>query len=149
MENMKAVRVHSYGCHDVLRCEDSRGPRPASGEVLVRAHAAAVNPVSGVVEAVGPGVSLLDDARCARFHTAGLKAVRKVLIHGGLEESAASRSNLSGGRAHTSRAQLPAVTDAGKIKPIVDTVLPLSGARQAQEMNESGHSRAKIVLKVA
>lgn len=46
-------------------------------------------------------------------------------------------------------AEIAKLIDAGKIKPIVDTVLPLSEARRAQELNEKGHSRAKIVLKVA
>jgi NADPH:quinone reductase-like Zn-dependent oxidoreductase len=45
--------------------------------------------------------------------------------------------------------EIAKLIEAGKIKPIVDTVLPLSEARRAQEMNETGHSRAKIVLKVA
>lgn len=46
-------------------------------------------------------------------------------------------------------AEIAKLIDAGKLKPIVDTVLPLSEARRAQELNQSGHSRAKIVLKVA
>ena len=77
---MKAVRVHEYGGVDVLRLEDAPRPDPGPGEVLVRVHAAAVNPVdwkvragylrewmkyklpmipgwdfSGVVESAGPG----------------------------------------------------------------------------------------------
>src|SRR5437660_5646083 len=39
--------------------------------------------------------------------------------------------------------------DAGKMKPLVETVLPLSEARRAHELNETGHSRGKTVLKVA
>jgi NADPH:quinone reductase-like Zn-dependent oxidoreductase len=46
-------------------------------------------------------------------------------------------------------AEIAKLIDAGKLKPVVDTVLPLSEARHAQELNEKGHSRAKIVLKVA
>jgi NADPH:quinone reductase-like Zn-dependent oxidoreductase len=46
-------------------------------------------------------------------------------------------------------AELAALVDSGKIKPIVETVLPLSEARQAHELNETGHARGKIVLKVA
>src|SRR5213080_3398795 len=81
MENMKAVRVHNYGGPEVLRFEDAPRPTPSSGELLIRVHAASVNPidwkvragymkdyiplplpfipgwdVSGVVAAVGPGV---------------------------------------------------------------------------------------------
>ena len=82
MATMKAVRMHAYGAPDVLKYEDAPRPEPAAGEVLVRIHAAAVNPVdwkiragylkafreypmplilgwdvSGVVESVGAGVS--------------------------------------------------------------------------------------------
>jgi NADPH:quinone reductase-like Zn-dependent oxidoreductase len=76
---MKAVRIHSLGGADVLRFEEAPRPEPASQEMLVRVHAAAVNPVdwkiregllgrillpsvmgsdfSGVVEALGPDVT--------------------------------------------------------------------------------------------
>jgi len=37
---------------------------------------------------------------------------------------------------------------AGKLKPVVETVLPLSDARRAHELNETGHARGKTVLKV-
>jgi NADPH:quinone reductase-like Zn-dependent oxidoreductase len=82
MENMKAVRVHNYGGPEVLRFEDAPRPTPGSGELLIRVHAASVNAidwkaraglvkdyiplplpfipgwdVSGVVEAVGSGVT--------------------------------------------------------------------------------------------
>jgi NADPH:quinone reductase-like Zn-dependent oxidoreductase len=84
MATMKAVRIHEYGGPEVLKYEDAPRPQPAAGEVLIRVHAAGVNPVdrgvrsgflkerlkytlpmipgwdvSGVVEAVGPGVSRL------------------------------------------------------------------------------------------
>jgi NADPH:quinone reductase-like Zn-dependent oxidoreductase len=81
-EFMKAIRMHSYGGPEVLQYEDAPRPRLQEGEVLIRVHAAGVNPldwkvrsgslkgfiqhqlpltpgwdVSGVVEEVGPGVS--------------------------------------------------------------------------------------------
>ena len=87
MENMKAVRVHNYGWPDVLRFEDAPRPTPGSGELLVKVHAASVNPidwkvragymkdyiplplpfipgwdVSGVVEALGSGVTKFERA---------------------------------------------------------------------------------------
>ena len=46
-------------------------------------------------------------------------------------------------------AQIAAIIDEKKIKPIVTTVLPLTDARKAHEMSESRHARGKIVLRVA
>jgi NADPH:quinone reductase-like Zn-dependent oxidoreductase len=75
---MKAVRIHAFGGPDVLRLEDMERPEPRANEMLVRVHAAGVNPVdwkirdglfqgalpmimgidfSGVVESVGSGVT--------------------------------------------------------------------------------------------
>jgi NADPH:quinone reductase-like Zn-dependent oxidoreductase len=78
---MKAVRIHSFGSPDVMQVDEIEAPRPKRGEVLIRVCASSVNPVdfkmrsgefkmpgahmpitlgrdvSGVVEAVGPGVS--------------------------------------------------------------------------------------------
>jgi NADPH2:quinone reductase len=76
---MKAIRVHQFGGPDVMKLEDVPDPKPGPGQVLVRLHAAGVNPVdayvragtytisatlpftpgsdgAGVVEAVGDGV---------------------------------------------------------------------------------------------
>jgi NADPH:quinone reductase-like Zn-dependent oxidoreductase len=79
---MKAIRIHNYGGPEVLKYEDAPRPKPQAGEVLVRVHAAGVNPIdwkvregemkdlwphkfplilgwdlSGVVEELGKGVS--------------------------------------------------------------------------------------------
>ncbi len=76
---MKAIRVHEFGGPEVLKLEEVGTPKPSAGEVLVRIHAAGVNPydtymragtyalkpplpytpgsdAAGVVEAVGDGV---------------------------------------------------------------------------------------------
>jgi NADPH:quinone reductase-like Zn-dependent oxidoreductase len=82
MELMKAVRIHNYGGPEVLRYERAPRPKPADCEVLIRVHAAGINPadwkvreghlrrlvenklplilgwdLSGVIEEVGPGAS--------------------------------------------------------------------------------------------
>jgi NADPH:quinone reductase-like Zn-dependent oxidoreductase len=84
MGTMKAVRMHAYGGPEVLKYEDAPRPKAGPGEVLIRVHAAGVNPVdwkiregylkqtlghslplilgwdlSGVVEGAGPGVTRL------------------------------------------------------------------------------------------
>ena len=314
MENMKAVRVHNYGGPEVLQFEDAPRPTPGSGELLIRVHAASVNPldwkvragymkdyiplplpfipgwdVSGVVEAVGSGVTKFNKgdevygrpdvaahgygayaeyvvaketeaalkpksidhvhattipvgavtAWRALFDTAGLKEGQRVLIHGaagGVGSFAVQLAKWKGahviGTASTRNqaflcdlgvdeaidyektrfedlvddvdvvfdpiggetqkrswktlkkggilvsivgppsveeakkygvrsaflsaqggssllAELATLVDSGKIKPMVEKVLPLSEARQAHELNETGHARGKIVLKVA
>jgi NADPH:quinone reductase-like Zn-dependent oxidoreductase len=44
--------------------------------------------------------------------------------------------------------QIGTLLDAGHMRPIVETVLPLSEARQAYEQAAKGHIRGKIVLRV-
>jgi NADPH:quinone reductase-like Zn-dependent oxidoreductase len=312
MENMKAVRIHNYGGPEVLKFEDAPRPKPGSGEVLVRVHATAVNPVdwkvragylkgrisyslplipgwdfSGVVDATGPGVTKFkkgDDVYArpdiarngayaeyivvreselalkpksidhvhaaaiplaaltawqALFDAAGLTAGQKILIHaaaggvgsfavqlakwkgahvigtasarnqaflrelgvdepidyektrfedvvrdvdvvfdtiggdtqqrswkvlkkGGILVSIVSQPSAEEAAKHGVRpgyvfvqpnaaelTEIAKLVDAGKVKPIVETVLPLSEAKRAQELSETGHTRGKIVLKVA
>ncbi|MFI8082140.1 NADP-dependent oxidoreductase [Kitasatospora sp. NPDC086009] len=77
---MKAITQYTYGGSDVLREVETERPEPGPSEVLVRVRAAGMNPtdwkhrqnpgfldrlplvlgwdVSGVVEAVGPGVTI-------------------------------------------------------------------------------------------
>jgi NADPH:quinone reductase-like Zn-dependent oxidoreductase len=82
MATMRAVTLHSYGGSEVLVSEEMPRPQAGAGEVLVRVHAAGINPldwkvraghvkawlqhrlpmipgwdVSGVVEAVAPDVT--------------------------------------------------------------------------------------------
>jgi NADPH:quinone reductase-like Zn-dependent oxidoreductase len=309
-KTMKAIRIHNYGGPDVLRYEDTPRPAPGPGELLIKVHAASVNPLdwksragylkdfiphtlpfipgwdaSGVVEAVGSGVAhfkLADEvyvhtnrdgtyaeyaivtetetalrprsvdhvhaaaiplaaltAWQALFDKAQLCAGQKILIHGaaggvgsfavqfakwkgahvigtasgknqaflrelGVDEPAdyekvrfenivhdvdvvfdtvggdtQERSwkvlNKSGILVSTvqppsaelaakygvqaeflgvqpSSSQLAEITglvDSGYVKPVVQTVLPLSDARRAHELSEKGHVRGKIVLKIA
>jgi NADPH:quinone reductase-like Zn-dependent oxidoreductase len=79
---MKAVRIHKYGGPEVLQYEDAPLPSLERGDVLIRVHGAAINPVdwkvregylrervqhkfplilgwdvSGVIEKITPGVS--------------------------------------------------------------------------------------------
>lgn len=311
MATMKAVRFHTYGDSGVLVYEDMPRPEPGEGEVLIRIHAAGINPldwkvrdghlkermghklplvpgwdVSGIVEAVGPDVTafkvgeevygLLDTRRDgayaqyvatsiqnlafkpktidliqagavplaaltawqALFEVAGLKSGQTILIHaaaggvghfavqiakwkkakvigtasannesflrelgadevidytttkfeeavkdvdivldtmagdtrqrswqvlkkGGIlvatlgispEETPDEQGVRSGGlfvRADTEQlTQIAALIDAGDLKPVVSTVLPLEEAAKAHKLSQTGHVRGKIVLQV-
>ena len=86
----------------------------------------------------------------------------KVLKKGGIlvslvqppsQESATKygvRALFYGGHASSSDlAEIAKLIDDGKVKPVVETVLPLADARRAHELSETRHARGKIVLKVA
>ena len=45
--------------------------------------------------------------------------------------------------------QIAKLIDAGQLRPVIESVLPLSEARQAFERGLSGHTRGKIILLVA
>src|SRR4029077_4916411 len=44
-QTMKAIQLHNYGGPEVLNYEDTPRPQPGEGEVLIRVHAATVNPI--------------------------------------------------------------------------------------------------------
>jgi NADPH:quinone reductase-like Zn-dependent oxidoreductase len=48
----------------------------------------------------------------------------------------------------TQLTELANLVDSGKLKPVVETVLPLSEARRAHELSQTGHTHGKIVLRV-
>jgi NADPH:quinone reductase-like Zn-dependent oxidoreductase len=307
---MKAIRIHNYGGPEVLRYEDTPRPTPGPGELLIKVHAASVNPIdwkiragymkdlmphklpfvpgwdaAGVVEAIGSGVAhfrpgnevyactnhdgayaeyaILTETETALkpksadhihaaaipvtaltawqalFEKAQLSAGQRILIHaaaGGVGSFAvqlakwkgahvigtASGKNLAflrelgvdepldyekvrfedvvrgvdvvfdtlGGDtqerswkvlkkggilvsivqsppaelaakygvraeffgAQASGAQLAEIAklvDSGRVKPVVETVVPLSEVRRAHELSGKGHVRGKIVLKIA
>jgi NADPH:quinone reductase len=58
MATMKAVQIREFGDVDVLKYENVERPEPQAGEVLVRVHAAGVNPVDYVGRKIPiPGIT--------------------------------------------------------------------------------------------
>ena len=45
-------------------------------------------------------------------------------------------------------AEIAKIIDSGNLAPVIDRILPLSEARRAQELSQSGHTRGKLVLRV-
>ncbi|WP_025146662.1 NADP-dependent oxidoreductase [Pedobacter jeongneungensis] len=45
-------------------------------------------------------------------------------------------------------AEIATLIDSGKVKPVIEKVLPFTSAKQAQTESEQGHTRGKIVLQV-
>jgi NADPH:quinone reductase-like Zn-dependent oxidoreductase len=86
----------------------------------------------------------------------------KVLKEGGILVSIAGQPSREEATAHGVRAgyifvqpnaaqlaEIAALADSGKLKPVIETVLPLSETRRAHEISQAGHVRGKIVLNVA
>lgn len=61
-QTIKAIRVYQYGGPEDLRLERIERPAPQAGEVLVRVHAAGVNPVDWKIRQ-----GLLKDSRPVQF----------------------------------------------------------------------------------
>lgn len=181
---MKAIRIHGYGGSEVLEYEEAPRPRPKRGEVLIRVHAAGVNPfdwdvraghmkgslqhklplilgweVSGTVEEIGAGVSRFSKGdRVYGNLDLGRDGVYAEFAVARESEIALQPSSLH----HVEAAAVPSVAlttrqsllelgrliESGKFKLAIDRVLPLSEARRAHEIGQSGQVRGKIVLRV-
>lgn len=85
-----------------------------------------------VIRPGGMLVSILGDASEERAAEYGVRA-RRMLVRPQADQLHA----------------ITALAEAGDLRPVVSHVLPLAEAAQAHELLETGHTRGKIVLKVA
>ena len=181
---MKAIRIHGYGGSEVLKYEDAPRPYPKTGEVLIRVHAAGVNPfdwevraghmrnffkhklplilgweVSGVVEKVGTCASQFKPGDLV-YGNLDLRRNGVYAEYAIARESEIAFKPKSLDHVHAAAVPSLALTtcqslpeigkliDAGKFKLAIDRVLPLSEARRAHGIGQSGQVRGKIVLRV-
>ena len=106
---MKAIRIHTFGAPEVMQLEEVSDPQPGPGQVVVRVHAAGVNPVetyirsgiypkpptpytpgndgAGVIAAIGPDVQ-------------GVAVGDRVYIAGSISGTYAEKSLCSAKRVH-------------------------------------------------
>ena len=135
---IRAVRIAAFGGAEVLEVAQVPIPQPVDDEVLVRVHAASVNPVDG-------------ETRDRSWR--GIKA-------GGILVSTLSEPDADTAKAHDVRTvpqwlarpntvQLGQIGDlvaAGEVTVTVAATYPLAKVAAAQERLEQGHVAGKIVL---
>jgi NADPH:quinone reductase-like Zn-dependent oxidoreductase len=105
INSFQSIRIHNYGGPEQLRLEQAQLPELQAGEVLVRIHAAGMNPVdwkiqqgymkdyvqvqfpytpgrdiAGVIEEVGPGVTTFQKGQAVFGQTAGSGAYAEYAI---------------------------------------------------------------------
>ena len=156
MELMKAIRIHNYSGPEVLQYEDAPSPKPAPGDVLIRIHAAGVNPAdwkvrevhlkqfvqnkfplipgwdaSGVVEEVGPDVSQFKKGDEVFSKPDGSRdgAYAEYVVVGESEVALKPKS-----LHHVYAAAVP----------LAGTTAWLAEGRRAHELSQSGRARGKI-----
>jgi NADPH:quinone reductase-like Zn-dependent oxidoreductase len=117
---MQAVVVHQTGDPEVLSLEEAQPPEPADGEVLIKVHAASVNPVdwkrrrgfapTQLPAVIGQDVSGTVEVSRAQGYEAG-EAVFGVVASGGYAEfataSAATIAKKPAGVSHEQAAAIP------------------------------------------
>ena len=169
--------ITRFGGPEVFEEREVPLPQPQAHEILVKVHATSVNPmdcsmrrgpwpdltppailgydVSGEVAAVGEGVLDTAGKETLSRSTAITKPFgRLVTIVGQTGDvTRGVYKNLTIylvliQRARSKLDELRALIEQGRLKPVVDTVLPLHEVAQAHQRLEQGGMRGKIVLQV-
>jgi NADPH:quinone reductase-like Zn-dependent oxidoreductase len=176
---MRAFVLSRYGGPEFTSLTDVPQPSPRAGELLIRVHAAGLNPVdyktragalrvihkyplpivmgnelSGVVEAVGPGVMRFakSDRVFARVDKDIMGGLAALFWVGSLTTRLrAARHGVSYRYLfmHPSGADLAylaSLMETKKLEVVIDRVFPFSEAKEALTYLEAGHAKGKVVL---
>lgn len=166
---MKAVLLERFGGSENLHFTETQDPIPGPGEILVRVRACALNhldlwvrqgiPAYKIQLPHIPGSDIAGEAVSGDF-TQALKS----LCRGGMLVTCGSTSGpkveldmryvfsrelrVCGAMLGTFSDfwQMLSAVEAGKLKPVVDSVFPLAQARQAQDYLFSGRQFGKVIL---
>lgn len=171
---MKAIRLHQPGGPDQLRYEEVPTPRPGPGEVLVQLKAAALNhrdvwirmgmqmadrlPLipgsdgAGLVTEVGPGTShlwgkalraLRPGGRLISFGATTGRTTELDIRHIFWNQISILGTTMGSPREF---AAMLALYEAGRLKPVVDSVFPLRETPAAHRRMDEAQQFGKIVL---
>ena len=107
---MKAIRVHEFGGPEVLKLEDVPDLKPGPGQVVVRIHAAGVNPVETYIRTgtyaskpnlpYTPGNDAAGIVMAAGAGVKGLKAGDRVYVAGSVSGTYAEQALCNEGHLH-------------------------------------------------
>ena len=119
---MKAIRVEQHGGPEVLQLQDVPDPTPSAGEVLLRVHAAGVNPVETYIRAGQHGYS------ASMPYTPGGDAAGVVEALGADVRGVAVGDRVFTSRAHTGAYAERALARADDVYPLPEHVSFAAGA---------------------
>jgi NADPH:quinone reductase-like Zn-dependent oxidoreductase len=166
---MKAVIQERFGPPDVLRLADIDRPEVGAGDVLVRVHAAALNPqdftdrrahydvildnvgnrpLSQLRRALAPTGTLVLNAGASPGHLVG--AVGSTLTAVVVNSFVRQRLRpLPPGQKRADLLTITGLIEAGKLAPVLDRTYPLADTAEGLRRVEAGHARGKVVIAVA
>jgi NADPH:quinone reductase-like Zn-dependent oxidoreductase len=134
---MKAIVQERFGPPDVLQLVDTGPPAAGAGEVLVRVHAAALNPYDWHVLRGDPLIArLMGEVGLTKpkARVAGIRERLRLIPH---EQEREQLLTLTG------------LIEAGKLTPVLDRTYPLAGTAEGLRRVEQGHACGKVVITVA
>jgi NADPH:quinone reductase-like Zn-dependent oxidoreductase len=140
---VKAIVQDRFGPPGVLQLADIGLPEAGAGDLLVRAHAAGLNPADWHI--------LRGDPLVARLMGVGLTKP-KARVAGAVVANAFIPQRLRPLPSRQNQQELLAVTgliEDGKLMPVVDRNYPLADTAEGLRHVEQGHTRGKAIVTVA